>query len=524
MMLDALPRETAADVRVRVPLQGLHHQDVTLHLGATNSGKTHASLAELATAGRGIYVAPLRMLAQEVFNRLVAECGADRVGLMTGDQILRPEAPILCCTAEMAPLDAPFAVIDEAHWLDDPSRGKSWTRLLVEGRYPRISVIAAAEAAPFLLCLFPNAEVIEHRRLGELWDGGPTTLDMLWPGTVVVAFSRPAVLALAREISANSGLRTGVLYGALPAKVRHEQVARFEAGQLDVLVATDSIGHGVNLPTTTIVFAETEKFDGVRRRPLRPWEAAQIAGRAGRGTGRPGLVRTLKDLPGFRADPRVVIDAIGVALGTVPSDLSVRRAPVAPAFDDLGTDDPSRLAHHVAQWLSAAEAEFTTHPWAGPADLSITLRRLDLLRDLWAGAWPLDALTTWNLASAPLASDHAFRLGAAALVDPSVDLALELEVDVVGEADLAVAERTAAISRDLTTLAHRVGPLNGFEACDFAAVTSVAEDRVAARLDEAILSNTFGRCGACGAHIAPRFSSCGPCRRKRLKRNRSGRH
>lgn len=498
-------------ISIRVPDRRHTPSEVTVHLGATNSGKTHGSIAELVAAGAGIYVAPLRMLAHEVFDRLVAECGEHPVGLLTGDQVIRPDAPILCCTAEMAPLDAPLAVIDEAHWVDDPSRGKAWTRLLIEGRYRKLSIIAAPETEAFLRHLYPHLKIVRHHRLGELWEGGTTTIAGLWSGTVVVAFSRRAVLALAREIRIQAGLRTGVLYGSLPAGLRADQILRFESGELDVLVATDSIGHGVNLPASTIVFAETEKYDGTSRRPLHLWEAAQIAGRAGRGADQPGLVQTLTGVPGLRSDLGLVHEAVNVAGGSLPSDLVIDRAPVAPAFDELGTDDPAKLLAHLLAWQEAAAEELADHPWAVPASTRGVERRLRSSKKVWGNRWPLAAQATWAFASTPVADDEAFTLAARSLIDPTLDVARELGVDQLDDADLATAEQIAASVRDLTVIVRRIGPVGGLDIERLAEAGARAEARAAVVLEDEILTNDHGRCTGCGTPVAFRFPRCQRC-------------
>src|SRR5690606_23630196 len=139
-----------------------------------------------------------------------------------------------------------------------------------------------------------------HRRLVELHWAGTLGLDAVPAGSLVVAFSRKAVLALARDVAAAAGVRTGVLYGALPPGARLAQIERFLAGDLDVLCVTDVIGHGINLPAHRVVVAETSKYDGQRRRPLHLWELAQIVGRAGRfGLAERGEAAVLRGVPGL---------------------------------------------------------------------------------------------------------------------------------------------------------------------------------------------------------------------------------
>ena len=255
---------------------------VVAHLGPTNSGKTHAALDELAAAGRGVYAGPLRMLAQEAHRRLGERIGADNVGLVTGEERVNERAPVIASTVEMAPQAGELLVLDEVQWADDEERGSAWTRLLLAGEYRQILLLGALDALPLVERAFPQAELKVFERMLPLDFVGERTLAGLTTGTVVVAFSRRAVLALAGEVNRRHPGRVAVLYGAMPLSSRREEIDRFLAGTADVCVATDVLGHGVNLPCETLLFAETTKFDGQERRPLLPWELAQIAGRAGR--------------------------------------------------------------------------------------------------------------------------------------------------------------------------------------------------------------------------------------------------
>ena len=158
---------------------------------------------------------------------------------------------------------------------------------------------------------FPEAEVKVFERILPLEFVGERSLRGLTPGTVVVAFSRKAVLALAGEINRLHPDRVSVLYGAMPLSSRREEIDRFLSGRSDVTVATDVLGHGVNLPCETLLFAETTKFDGESRRDLLPWELAQIAGRAGRfGLVERGHVGVLTGVPWANADPEIVEEAL----------------------------------------------------------------------------------------------------------------------------------------------------------------------------------------------------------------------
>ena len=184
-----------------LPFRRTEPETVVAHVGPTNSGKTHSALEFLADTGRGVFAAPLRMLAQEAHRRLAAQLGADRVGLVTGEERINERAPIICCTAEMAPLAGEVLVLDEVQWADDSERGSAWTRLLLAGEYRHILLLGAVEALPLVQNAFPQAEIRFFERKAPLDWTGPVSFQSLRPGTVVVAFSRRAVLALAGELN-----------------------------------------------------------------------------------------------------------------------------------------------------------------------------------------------------------------------------------------------------------------------------------------------------------------------------------
>jgi len=298
-------------IAIRLPERRRPPETVVAHLGPTNSGKTHDALTFLAEQGRGVYAGPLRMLAQEAHRRLGALLGADKVGLVTGEERINDDAPILCCTVEMAPDAGEVLVLDEVQWADDEERGAAWTELLLAGEYRHVRLLGALDALPLVRRAFPEAELRVHERMLPLEFVGARQLRSLTPGTVVVAFSRKAVLALAGEVNRLHPDRVAVLYGAMPLGSRREEIDRFLSGAAEVCIATDVLGHGVNLPCETLLFAETTKFDGESRRNLLPWELAQIAGRAGRfGLVDRGHVGVLVGLAWASADPELVESAL----------------------------------------------------------------------------------------------------------------------------------------------------------------------------------------------------------------------
>src|SRR3954453_3567652 len=277
-----LVRTPVSELTVRLPQRPTEPESVIAHLGPTNSGKTHDALRFLIDTGRGVYAAPLRMLAQEAHRRLAAEIGEDRVGLVTGEERVNERAPIICCTAEMAPMRGETLVLDEVQWAEDEERGSAWTRLMLGGDYRHILLLGAVEALPLVQEAFPDVDVRYFERKSPLEWTGKKGIAGLRPGTVVVAFSRRAVIGLASELNQLHPGKVAVLYGAMPLASRREEIDRFLSGEAEVCASTDVLGHGVNLPCETLLFAETDKFDGRERRDLEPWEIAQIAGRAGR--------------------------------------------------------------------------------------------------------------------------------------------------------------------------------------------------------------------------------------------------
>ena len=186
-------------------------------------------------------------------------------------------------------------VLDEVQWADDSERGSAWTRLLLAGEYKHILLLGAVEALPLIQNAFPEAEVRFFERKAPLDWTGAVSFQSLKPGTVVVAFSRRAVLALAGELNRRQPGRVAVLYGAMPLGSRRLEIERFMNGQADVCCATDVLGHGVNLPCETLLFAESQKFDGEERRDLHA-----VGDRADRGPRRP--LRPRRARPRRRAD------------------------------------------------------------------------------------------------------------------------------------------------------------------------------------------------------------------------------
>lgn len=272
-----------------------------LHIGPTNSGKTYQSIQALKETAAGTYLAPLRLLALEIFDTLNME--GIPCDLLTGEeQIDVPFARIVSSTVEMANYERHYdvAVIDEAQMIADPDRGDRWLKAILTLDASEMHLCFAPEAQEIITGLLDRIHaaytVVTHERMAPLrYEGHLESLNEVEPGDALIVFSRRSVLAMAGELKLR-GIDPSVIYGALPPVSRREEVHRFTSGRTRVVVATDAIGMGVSLPIRRIIFCEDSKFDGQKRRPLRYGEIRQIAGRAGRyGMYDLGQVLTLTD-------------------------------------------------------------------------------------------------------------------------------------------------------------------------------------------------------------------------------------
>ncbi len=494
---------------------------VVAHLGPTNSGKTHAALDELAAAGRGVYAGPLRMLAQEAHRRLGERIGADNVGLVTGEERVNERAPVIASTVEMAPQSGELLVLDEVQWADDEERGSAWTRLLLAGEYRQILLLGALDALPLVERAFPQAELKVFERMLPLDFVGERTLAGLTTGTVVVAFSRRAVLALAGEVNRRHPGRVAVLYGAMPLSSRREEIDRFLAGTADVCVATDVLGHGVNLPCETLLFAETTKFDGQERRPLLPWELAQIAGRAGRfGLVERGHVGVLAGLGWGEVDAGLVSSALEPHVplpGGHRGYRAVDEARIRPRLSDLGVDDPADLDAALAAWHRVATREWAHETWLALESLQpIRLRLEAVQKRLGARHRRISLDDTWKLVNAPVDEDGLELLStfALALAGDRVarpHLSFVLDAARLRGASLEDAEQAGREASILRWFGLQYPGVGGVTIERAAALEEAAAERVVARLRVEIESPTIGRCRSCGRSCPPWFPLCDRC-------------
>ncbi len=259
-----------------------------LHIGPTNSGKTFQALERLRQAKNGTYLGPLRLLALEVYEQMHG--AGVPCTMRTGQECIEEEnSRVTASTIEMADFDENYdiAVIDEAQLVADTDRGHSWTKAILGLRAEEIHICmspAAEQVVCHLIQLCDDTfEVRRYERKTELvCEDRPFAFpDDVREGDALIAFSKKSVLDVAGRLE-EAGIASSVIYGSLPPEIRRRQTRMFNEGMTKVAVATDAIGMGLNLPVRRIVFMQTDKFDGVSRRPLRIPEVKQIAGRAGR--------------------------------------------------------------------------------------------------------------------------------------------------------------------------------------------------------------------------------------------------
>jgi ATP-dependent RNA helicase SUPV3L1/SUV3 len=254
-------------------------------LGPTNTGKTHLAIERMLDHQSGMIGFPLRLLAREVYDRVVKLRGARAVALITGEEkILPPNPAFFVCTVESMPLDRPveFLAVDEIQLCADPERGHVFTARLLHARGLRETMFLGSDTIrPLMRRLVPEAEYVNRPRFSTLSHTGYKKVTRLPPRSAVVAFSMADVFSLAELVRRQRG-GTAVVMGALSPRARNAQVGMFQAGEVDYLVATDAIGMGLNMDLDHVAFARLGKFDGRGPRQLSAAEIAQIAGRAGR--------------------------------------------------------------------------------------------------------------------------------------------------------------------------------------------------------------------------------------------------
>src|SRR5438105_3593457 len=350
---------------------------VTAVLGPTNTGKTHLAIERMLAHSSGIIGLPLRLLAREVYNKVEARAGADAVALVTGEEKIKPPSPrYWVSTVEAMPrdLDVAFLAIDEVQLGADLERGHVFTdRILNRRGREETLVLGAQTVRPMIERLLPGAHILTRPRLSQLSFAGEKKITRLPRRSAIVAFSAEEVYSIAELIRRQRG-GAPVVLGALSPRTRNAQVALYQSGDVDYLVATDAIGMGLNLDVDHIAFASDRKFDGYQFRKLNPAEFAQIAGRAGRAT-RNGTFGTTGRCAPF--EPELVnalqnhtfdsvkvlqwrnskldfasLGALQVSLALAPSHDALTRAPIAEdlrVLDHAARDaDVREMAHGAA--------------------------------------------------------------------------------------------------------------------------------------------------------------------------------
>ena len=338
---------------------------VTAVLGPTNTGKTHLAIERMLAHSSGIIGLPLRLLAREVYNKVVDRAGPEAVALITGEEKIKPKNPrFWVSTVEAMPrdIDVSFLAVDEVQIAADLERGHVFTdRILNRRGRDETLLLGAATMRPIIERLLPGASIITRPRLSQLEFAGDRKITRQPRRTAIVAFSADEVYAIAELIRRQHG-GAAVVLGSLSPRTRNAQVSMFQNGDVDYLVATDAVGMGLNLDVDHVAFASDRKYDGYQFRRLNPSEFAQIAGRAGRAT-RNGTFGTTGRCAPF--EPELVnalqnhsfdsvkmlqwrnakldfasLGALQVSLALAPGHEALTRAPIA---EDL------RVLDHVAR-------------------------------------------------------------------------------------------------------------------------------------------------------------------------------
>src|SRR5690242_14579312 len=379
---------------------------VTAVLGPTNTGKTHLAIERMLAHSSGIIGLPLRLLAREVYNKVADAAGADAVALVTGEEKIKPANPrFWVSTVEAMPrdLDVSFLAVDEVQLGADLERGHVFTdRMLHRRGRDETLVLGAGTIRPMVERLLPGANIVSRARLSQLTYAGDKKLTRLPRRSAIVAFSADEVYAIAELIRRQRG-GAAVVLGALSPRTRNAQVALYQSGDVDYLVATDAIGMGLNLDVDHVAFASDRKFDGYQFRKLNPAELAQIAGRAGRAQ-RDGTFGTTGRCPPFETELAQALEshsfeavkvlqwrntaldfssvgALQASLAEIPKQNGLTRAPIAEdilVLEHAARDDEIRSLANTRQaverlWDVCQVPDYRRISPATHAELVITL-------------------------------------------------------------------------------------------------------------------------------------------------------
>ena len=368
------------------PFEGPDHDDaprVTAVLGPTNTGKTHLAVERMMGHASGMIGLPLRLLAREIYDRVAAKVGSRAVALITGEEKLVPKgARYFVCTVESMPLERPvaFLAVDEIQLCADDQRGHVFTERLLHARGREETMFLGAETIrPLIRRLAPGISFVTRPRFSTLSHTGPKKLTRLPPRSVVVAFSAAEVYARAETLRRQCG-GAAVVMGALSPRTRNAQVALYQAGEVDYLVATDAIGMGLNMDVDHVAFASLRKFDGRTLRDLTAAEVAQIAGRAGRHMN-DGTFGVTADIAGFAPD---IIEAVETHSFSRLKTLNWRNhrldfSSLAALIRELDRPPPARGLVRAPD----AEDSLALKALAGNQAVAALARHPDAVRLLW---------------------------------------------------------------------------------------------------------------------------------------------
>lgn len=483
------------------------HQELIVHIGPPNSGKTHDALNALVDAGSGWYLAPLRLLAYEIFDRL-NQRGVP-CSLLTGEEYIPVEgAQFTAATIEMfnANQSGNCIIIDEAQMLADSDRGWAWTRAMMEAQSAEIHMIGPASAQQLITRMADAAglhmRIEDHDRLTPIrvadrhW-----SMENLPPQTILVAFSRRRVLELKQELE-RRGRTVSVVYGSLPPEVRRRQSERFAAGETEICVATDAVGMGLNLPADNVCFYEIEKFDGRKIRKLLATEVQQIGGRAGRyGLSHAGEVGATT-----RYNHRYIRQMF-----TAPQD-ELTHARVAPTLEDLEMI-PGSLAEKFIEWSQLRSIPKPLRRIIKIADMEERISLAQMLSNAEVDALGLAAAV--RLVNAPTreSSRWYWRTCAKAIIkEADMPLPPLPPIEIMNTRDLEETEASVNYADIYLWLGHRQ------EFSSFAPDLEYVRDMRRAwsiQIDEALLRDikNVKVCNQCGKVLPPkhRYGICDTC-------------
>ena len=258
---------------------------ITAVLGPTNTGKTHLAIETMLSFESGMIGFPLRLLAREVYDKVIKKIGIDKVALITGEEkIIPPNARFFLCTVESMPIDKDleFVGVDEIQMCADHERGHIFTDRLLNMRGNKLTMFMGSNTIKNIISnLDDDIEFINRNRLSKLSYAGHKKISRINRKTAIIAFSAEEVYAIAELIRRQKG-GAAIVMGSLSPKTRNAQVDLYQSGDVDFLVATDAIGMGINMDLENVYFSNLRKFDGKKLRKLNLSEIGQIAGRAGR--------------------------------------------------------------------------------------------------------------------------------------------------------------------------------------------------------------------------------------------------